>query len=79
VTQHEHALRLFLSGDRRWLSTSTPHFFSLSLQQGDGKAEYGVRLLEHLLEDLQHKLGKGFSIRSLRNVQVESAFCGQPL
>ena len=34
-------------------------------QQGDGKAEYGVRLLEHLSEDLQHKLGRGFSISNL--------------
>ena len=34
-------------------------------QQGDGKAEYGVRLLEHLSEDLQHKLGSGFSKRNL--------------
>ena len=38
-------------------------------QQGDGKAEYGVQLLEHLSEDLQHKLGKGFSIRSLSNMR----------
>ncbi|MBL7189727.1 MAG: hypothetical protein ISS70_25640 [Phycisphaerae bacterium] len=34
-------------------------------QQGDGKAEYGVQLLEHLSEDLQHKLGGGFSKRNL--------------
>ena len=34
-------------------------------QQGDDKAEYGVGLLEHLLEDLQHKLGSGFSKRDL--------------
>ena len=34
-------------------------------QQGDGKAGYGLRLLEHLSEDLQHKLGSGFSKRNL--------------
>jgi hypothetical protein len=33
-------------------------------QQGDGKAEYGVRLLEHLSEDLQRKLGSGFPKRN---------------
>jgi hypothetical protein len=33
-------------------------------QQGD-KAEYGVRPLEHLSEDLQRKLGSGFSERNL--------------
>ena len=38
-------------------------------QQGDGKAEYGVRHLEHLSEDLQHKLGSGFSISNLRNMR----------
>ena len=38
-------------------------------QQGDGKAGYGARLLEHLSEDLQHKLGSGFSIRNLRNMR----------
>jgi len=38
-------------------------------QQGEGKAEYGVRLLEHLSEDLQRKLGSGFSIRNLRNMR----------
>ena len=38
-------------------------------QQGDGKAEYGTRLLEHLSEDLQRKLGKGFSISNLRNMR----------
>jgi len=38
-------------------------------QQGDGKAEYGVRLLEHLSEDLQCKLGRGFSISNLRNMR----------
>jgi len=38
-------------------------------QQGDGKAEYGVQLLEHLSEDLQQKLGSGFSIRNLRNMR----------
>jgi len=37
-------------------------------QQGD-KAEYGVRLLEHLSEDLQRKLGSGFSISKLRNMR----------
>jgi len=29
------------------------------------KAEYGARLLEHLSEDLQPKLGSGFSKRNL--------------
>jgi len=38
-------------------------------QQGNEKAEYGVQLLEHLSEDLQHRLGKGFSIRSLSNMR----------
>ena len=38
-------------------------------QQGDGKAEYGAQLLEHLSEDLQHKLGKGFSVRNLRKMR----------
>ena len=38
-------------------------------QQGEGKAEYGVQLLEHLPEDLQRKLGSGFSIRNLRNMR----------
>ena len=38
-------------------------------QQGEGKAEYGVRLLEHLSEDLQHELGRGFSIRNLRKMR----------
>jgi len=38
-------------------------------QQGDGKAEYGVRLLERLSEDLQHKLGTGFSKSNLRNMR----------
>jgi len=38
-------------------------------QQGDGKAEYGHRLLEHLSEDLQHKLGSGFSKSNLRNMR----------
>ena len=38
-------------------------------QQGEGKAEYGVRLLEHLSEDLQHKLRSGFSISNLRNMR----------
>ncbi len=38
-------------------------------QQGEGKAEYGVRLLEHLSEDLQHKLGSGFSKSNLRNMR----------
>jgi len=33
-------------------------------QQGDGKAEYGVRLLKHLSEDLQRKLGSGFPKRN---------------
>jgi hypothetical protein len=36
-------------------------------QQG-GKAEYGVRLLEHLSEALQRKLGSGFSMCNLRNM-----------
>jgi len=34
-------------------------------QQGDGKVEYGVRFLRHLSEDLQRKLGSGFSKRNL--------------
>ena len=38
-------------------------------QQGDGKAGYGARLLEHLSEDLQHELGRGFSIRNLRKMR----------
>jgi len=38
-------------------------------QQGEGKAEYGVRLLEHLSEDLQHELGSGFSMCNLRNMR----------
>ena len=38
-------------------------------QQGDNKAEYGVQLLEHLSEDLQQKLGGGFSVRNLRNMR----------
>ena len=38
-------------------------------QQGDRKAEYGIQLLEHLSEDLKHKLGSGFSIRNLRNMR----------
>ena len=38
-------------------------------QQGQAKAQYGVRLLEHLAEDLQEKLGSGFSIRNLRNMR----------
>ena len=38
-------------------------------QQGDDKAEYGIQLLEHLSEDLKHKLGSGFSIRNLRNMR----------
>ena len=38
-------------------------------QQGDDTPEYGARLLERLSEDLQHKLGKGFSVRNLRNMR----------
>ena len=38
-------------------------------QQGDGKAEYGVQLLEHLSDDLQHELGRGFSVRNLRKMR----------
>ena len=38
-------------------------------QQGDDKAEYGARLLERLAEDLQHKPGKGFSVRNLRKMR----------
>src|SRR6056300_1435501 len=38
-------------------------------QQGDNKAQYGVQLLEHLSKYLQHKLGSGFSIRSLGNMR----------
>ena len=34
-------------------------------QRGEGKVEYGVRLLEHLSEDLQRKLGSRFSKRNL--------------
>jgi hypothetical protein len=38
-------------------------------QQGGGKAEYGVQLLEHLSEDLQQELGSGFSVTNLRNMR----------
>ncbi|MBL7188060.1 MAG: hypothetical protein ISS70_17195 [Phycisphaerae bacterium] len=38
-------------------------------QQGDGKAEYSVRLLEHLSGNLQGKLGSGFSICNPRNMR----------
>ena len=38
-------------------------------QQGDGKAGYGIRLLEHLSEDLSKKLGGGFSMCNLRNMR----------
>jgi hypothetical protein len=38
-------------------------------QQGDDTPEYGARLLEQLSEDLQHKLGKGFSVRNLRKMR----------
>ena len=38
-------------------------------QQGDGKAGYGVRLLEHLSVDLSKKLGGGFSMCNLRNMR----------
>jgi flagellar biosynthesis chaperone FliJ len=38
-------------------------------QQGDGRAEYSVQLLEHLSEDLQQQLGSGFSISNLRNMR----------
>ena len=38
-------------------------------QQGGGKAEYGVQLLEHLSEDLQEKLGSGLSVTNLRNMR----------
>ena len=38
-------------------------------QQGDDTPEYGARLLERLSEDLQHKLGKGFSVRNLRKMR----------
>jgi len=38
-------------------------------QQGGGKAEYGVQLLEHLSEDLQHKQGSGFSTSTLGNMR----------
>ncbi|MBW2174628.1 MAG: hypothetical protein JRF64_08325 [Deltaproteobacteria bacterium] len=34
-------------------------------EQQSAKAEYGVRLLEHLSEDLQRKLGSRFSKRNL--------------
>ena len=38
-------------------------------QQGDDTPEYGARLLERLSEDLQHKPGKGFSVRNLRKMR----------
>ena len=38
-------------------------------QQGDDTPEYGARLLERLFEDLQHKLGSGFSVRNLRKMR----------
>jgi endonuclease YncB( thermonuclease family) len=38
-------------------------------QRGDHKAEYGIGLLERLSEDLQQTLGKGFSVRNLRNMR----------
>jgi endonuclease YncB( thermonuclease family) len=38
-------------------------------QQGDDTPEYGVRLLARLSEDLQHKPGKGFSVRNLRKMR----------
>jgi hypothetical protein len=38
-------------------------------QQGGGKAQYGVQLLEHLSEDLQEKLGSGFSVTNLRKMR----------
>ena len=37
--------------------------------QGDDKAEYGIRLLEHLSGDLQKRLGVRFSARNLRNMR----------
>ena len=38
-------------------------------QQGDDTPEYGARLLERLSEDLQHKPGKGSSVRNLRKMR----------
>jgi hypothetical protein len=38
-------------------------------QQGDGEAQYGGRLLEHLSGDLQKKLGSGFSVTNLRKMR----------
>jgi len=38
-------------------------------QQGNDKAEYGTRLLEQLSEDLQEKLGSGFSKSNLRDMR----------
>jgi len=38
-------------------------------QHGDDTPEYGARLLERLSEDLQHKPGKGFSVRNLRKMR----------
>ena len=38
-------------------------------QQGDNKAEYGAQLLHRLSEDLQQKLGSGFSRSNLRNMR----------
>ena len=38
-------------------------------QQGEDKAEYGARLLVQLSEDLQHRLGSGFSKSNLRNMR----------
>jgi len=38
-------------------------------QQGEDKAEYGARLLVQLSEDLQDKLGSGFSKSNLRNMR----------
>ena len=47
-----------------------PYIFSLYLcNKATVRPKYGVRLLEHLSEDLQHKLGSGFSIRNLRNMR----------
>ena len=37
-------------------------------EQQSGEAEYGVRLSEHLSENLQDKLGSGPSMCNLRNM-----------
>jgi len=39
-------------------------------QGGRDRAKYGARLLEHLLEDLTQRYGKGFSVRTPRNFRL---------